>query len=233
MSLDWFLRHRYALMLLALVLVYVIHPVLREFEFGQWAYDVLLTLVYLAAFPVLFKRRSYRVVAVLLGVPTIVAHWTGYVVSGLPPEPLTRLLHGFSALFLGFTVAAILQAIHEAEAVSADSLAGAFSGYLLTGAVFGHIYSILESVSPGSFHVPAELATELATAGQRRFVLTYFSFITLTTVGYGEIWPATATARELSCMEAVTGQFYVAVVMAELIGLKVSRSANARQPGPE
>ena len=223
MALDWFLQRRFSLLLLALAGLFLLHPTLRGAGVGDWVYDVLLALVYLAALNFLFKKRAHRLAAVVLGVPTIIAHLTGYVVPGLPPEPLTRLLHLFSAFFLGFTVVAILQTIHEAESVSADSLAGAFSGYLLAGMVFAHIYCILESLSPGSFHVPPDLAVQLAEPGLRRTVLAYFSFITLTTVGYGDIYPATHLARELVCMEAVTGQFYIAVVMAELIGLRVSQ----------
>jgi hypothetical protein len=99
----------------------------------------------------------------------------------------------------------------------------AFSGYVLAGVVFMHLYCILEAVAPGSFHVPAELEAGLGNPGQRRVILNYFSFITLTTVVYGDTAPATPTARQLACVEAVIGQFYVAVVTAELIGLKVSQ----------
>jgi hypothetical protein len=133
------------------------------------------------------------------------------------------VFHLFATLFLGFTVAVILQTIHEAKKVSSDSIVGAFSGYLLTGAAFGHVYCILEALTPGSFRGMEGLPGQLADREVGRSLLNYFSFVTLTTVGYGDITPATPTARALACLEAVTGQFYIAVVMAELIGLKIAQ----------
>jgi hypothetical protein len=234
MAFDWYHGHRYSLMLLALALLLLLHPLARGVVLGQWLYDVFITLVFLAALLVLFKRKSHRLVAVLLGVPTVLANWTGYVFPGLPSQPLAVGSHLLAALFLGFTVVTILVTIHQAGAVTADSLAGAFSGYLLAGLVFGHAYCILEAVRPGSFHISADLAdlaADLADPGRRRAALSYFSFTTLTTVGYGDVVPANPPARELACVEAVTGQFYIAVVMAELIGLKVSQPGGRPRPG--
>jgi hypothetical protein len=231
MGFNWYLRRRYSFLLLAMALLLILHPMVRGDVLGRWLYDVFLTLVFLAIFPILFKGKSHRLAAVLLGVPTIIANWTGYVFPALPPQLLTVGVHGLAALFLGFTTATILLTIHEEEAVSADSLAGAFCGYLLAGVAFGHVYCILEALAPGSFRVPTELAAEMVHAGHRRVVLTYFSFITLTTVGYGDIVGATPVARQLACVEALAGQFYIAVVMAELIGLKLSQPGSGPRPG--
>jgi hypothetical protein len=230
MALDWFLRHRHSLLLLALLAVYLLHPLLDHLTLGTWLYDLLFTLVFLAAFLLLFRHGRYRPLAVLLGIPTLVANWTGYALPGGPPAPVALVFHGLAALFLGFTVAALLLEIHEAKAVSTDSLSGAFSGYLLTGVVFGHLYCIVEAATPGSFRVPADLAAMMGEVGRRRYVLTYFSVITLTTVGYGDITPATQPARALACLEAVVGQLYIAVVIAELIGMKVSQTARGERP---
>jgi hypothetical protein len=231
MAFGWYLRRRYSFLLLAVALLFLLHPLASGPLFGRWLYDVFLTLVFLAAFLVLFKRKSHRLLAVLLGGPTILANWLGYALPGLPPQPLAVGFHALAALFLGFTAVTTLLTIHEAKAVSADSLAGAFGGYLPAGVVFAHVSCILEALAPGSFHVPTELAAELADARQRRAVLGYFSFSTLTTVGYGDIVPATPAARQLACVEAVAGQFDIAVVMAELIGLKVSQSFGGPGPG--
>jgi hypothetical protein len=232
MARDWFLQRRYTLLLLSLLLVFLLHPLLDRFALGEWVYDLLVTLVFLAAFHLLFRRRQNRVPAVLFGVPTLIAGWTGYALPGVPRVPLGVGFHLLAAVFLGFTVAAILQAVHEARAISTDSLAGAFSGYLLVGVAFSHLYCIAEALSPGSFRVPADMVAQLGDQSQRRYLFNYFSFITLTTVGYGDITPATQPARALACVEAVLGQFYIAVVMAELIGQKVSQPAGGGRPEP-
>jgi hypothetical protein len=232
MAFDWYFRRRYSFLLLAILLLLLLHPMVRVYDVARWLYDLFLTLVFLAAFLALVKRKPTRVAAVLLGVPTVIANWLGYVLPGLPSQPMAVGFHVLAAAFLGITAVAILLTIHEAQAVSADSLAGAFTGYVLAGVVFSHVYCILEAVAPGSFRVPAELAAELADPARSRSVLNYFSFITLTTVGYGDVTPATPAARDLACVEAVVGQFYIAVVMAELIGLKVSQPRGPHLPAP-
>jgi hypothetical protein len=233
MAAEWLLNRRYSLLLVTLFLLFVLHPLLHEFALGQWVYDALFTLLFVAAFLFLFRRIRYRFASVLLGAPTVVAIWTGYVVPGIPAVPLTVAFHLFATLFLGLAVAAILQATHEANTISADTLAGAFCGYVLVGVVFAHLYSIVDAVVPGSFVAQAELAARVPMSEHRRYLLSYYSFMTLTTVGYGDVIPATAPARSLACLEALLGQFYIAVVMAELIGLKVSQPAATPPRGPD
>jgi hypothetical protein len=180
--------------------------------------------MFLATFPLLFyKRRSYRIAALVFGVPTLVANWTDYALPGVPERPLAISFHLVAAVFLALTVAVILQSIHESEAITWDSLAGAFAGYLVAGAVFGHLCAAVEWITPGSFKVDPALTSHLTERHAQHVLFNYFSFVTLTTVGYGDITPVTQAARTMACMDAVVGQFYIAVVMAELIGLRVAQ----------
>jgi hypothetical protein len=217
-----------------MLVVFAVHGISEAFGFATWLYDVLLTLLFLATFPLFLKRRGYWVAALVFGVPTVVANWTGYALPGLPERPLAITFHLLAAAFLSLSVAVILTSIQEANAITFDSLAGAFAGYLIAGTVFGHLFAGLEWLAPGSFNFAPHLASQ---GGQRlppHLLLNYFSFVTLTTVGYGDITPVTQAARTLACLEAVVGQFYIAVVMAELIGLRVSqpRGGDGPQPGP-
>ena len=132
-------------------------------------------------------------------------------------------------------MATILASILGDKAITADSVYGAFSGYLLGGLVFGHLYCVVAILIPGSFGGNAELGAQLQVEHHRHFLLSYFSFMTLTTVGYGDIVPAKAAARGLAIVESIVGQFYIAVVVAELVGLRLplrqSRQATNLQGG--
>jgi hypothetical protein len=86
------------------------------------------------------------------------------------------------------------------------------------------VYSLLEAVAPGSFRLRQDLATPVHDPERRQFLLTYFSPVTLTTVGYGDITPGSDPARGLAAVEAVLGQFYIAVLIAELIGKRVAQA---------
>jgi voltage-gated potassium channel len=230
---NWYTERRFSLLLLAQVLVFAVHPMLHGFGFGSWLYDLFITLVFLAAFLVVFNRKGRRLAALVLGVPTVVANWTGYVLPGLPAQPLALTFHLFSTVFLGFAVVTILQTIYESKAVTTDGLAGAFGGYLLAGVAFAHLFTSLEIAAPGSFHLPAEVQqSELQDGNQRREIFNYYSFITLTTVGYGDIYPVSHSARSLACTEAIVGQFYIAVVMALLIGQRLAQAGGGEKPRP-
>src|SRR5262249_45053124 len=153
-------------------------------------------------------------------IPTVTGLWTGYVLADLPRIPLIVFFHLTATLFFAFTVSVILQSIFKERTVSADSIYGAFCGYLLIGLSFGHVYCVLEVLSPGSFHGGGDFARRIQIEDWRFFDMTYYSLMTLTTVGYGDIIPGSQTARSLAASEAIIGQFYLAVLIAELIGRK-------------
>jgi hypothetical protein len=175
---------------------------------------------------VIFTDTPLRFLALVLGIPTLVGAWVGYVLPGLP---LAVGFHVVAVLFLGFTVATIYRDIHRQKVVSADSIHGALCGYMLVGLLFGHVYRCIEAVSPGSFHGNEEFLAQLRDEERRNFLLIYFSFTTLTTVGYGDLTPASEASRGVAIAEAVIGQFYLAVLIAELIGKRVAQVLSDQQ----
>jgi voltage-gated potassium channel len=228
---NWLLRRRFLVLLLALALLLVVYPAFHEVAGERLLFDALVTVVFLAAMLVVFKQGHHRLLAVVLGVPTVVGLWTGYVLPGLPPRALASAFHLVAVLFLVFTNATLLRGIHKDEKVSADTIYGAFCGYLLLGLIFGHLYCLVEWLKPGSFSGGANIASQLQNQDQRHFMLAYFSFVTLTSVGYGDITPASDAARGLAVVEALCGQFYLAVLIGELIGKRVSQVLADNQSG--
>jgi hypothetical protein len=223
-------RWRFTVLLLAVLLLLVLHPFVRGGT--VWVaslYDLLLALVYLGAFFVLFRSKRSRIAALVLGIPAMAGVLSRPFVPPMPPALENVLDHAVPAVFLGYTVVIILKAILEAE-VSTDSINGAFGGYLLLGIAFGHLYCLVEAVRPGSFLVQGQVANFPPGEGNRHPLLTYLSLITLTSVGYGDVTPASPPARSLACLEAVAGQFYIAVVISTLIGLRVSAAIREREP---
>jgi hypothetical protein len=225
---TWLRRHRFLALLLAVGLLLVVDPVLRGIPGTRPLVDGLITVAFLAAFPVVFTRSGLRLPALALGVVTVGGVWTGYVLPGLPRPPLVLGFHLAAALFGALTVGTILRDIFRAEGVSADGIYGALCGYLLVGVVFGHLYCVVEGIAPGSFRGAEGVVLRAGDEEQIHFLLTYFSLGTLTTLGYGAVAAASDTARALAVMEAVLGQFYIGVLIAELIGLRVSQAVAGR-----
>jgi hypothetical protein len=226
-------RWKFTALLLALLALLVAYPLLKGSEPFARLFTLLLVTVLVASLLALFQRRSSRLAAVVLGAPSLAGVLTHHLLPATAPALASLFFHLFPVIFLGYTVGTILTALFAGTEVSADSISGAFCGYLLIGLAFGHLYCLAETFAPGSFLVQEHLGPLPAGEGRRLSLLAYFSLITLTTVGYGDVLPRSAPARTLAWVEAVIGQFYVAVVIAELIALKVSAAVRERRPdGP-
>jgi hypothetical protein len=134
--------------------------------------------------------------------------------------------------FLGFTTALILGAILAEDRVSLDTVMGGVCIYLLLGVLWVSLYSAVEYAIPGSFAIEGISLTHLADATHevhRYPELHYFSFVTLTTLGFGDIVPTNQIARALATGEAIVGQVYLGVFVASLVGLHLA-DRRARYP---
>lgn len=109
------------------------------------------------------------------------------------------------------------------SAVDGDAICGSISVYMLIGVIFSTGYSILLILQPDSFSISPTLEVQDPSLGPHRLML-YFSFTTLTTVGYGDITPTSDLARSLSNVEAILGQAYLTVLVARLVGKHLAKS---------
>jgi hypothetical protein len=226
---DWLVRIRFKTLLLTTLALVILHPLLHDSWGARLCYRLLATLVFLAVVPVIFTQRYYRWLAVVFMVPTVLGNWTVDLWPGVSELPSEIVFHTFAGLFSLLSVGLILPIIHSSERISTDDVCGAFCGYLLVAVAFGHFYCLIEMLSAGSFGNQLRLSQPAMTTARLHSHLTYFSLITLTTVGYGDIVPTDGIARSLAAVEAVIGQFYIAMLIAEIIGKHVSQ-AMAPQP---
>ncbi|WP_367026046.1 ion channel [Methylococcus sp. ANG] len=127
----------------------------------------------------------------------------------------------FSFLFFSRVTLALAWDIFSSRAhVSASLLYGAVSVYLLMGFTFANAHFLLETVAPGSYQCGAPQCHQDPVSP----AYLYFSFVTLATVGYGDIVPLSRVAGMLAYMEAIAGQMYVAILVARLVGMQLSQS---------
>ncbi|KPK17219.1 MAG: hypothetical protein AMJ62_01780 [Myxococcales bacterium SG8_38] len=134
----------------------------------------------------------------------------------------------YDPLYLGLTVAWLAYAtwivvgqLFQRRDVSIDTIFGAITAYLLIAVAFMELYSLIELQRPGSFAGLAD-ATE-PNRQQMGGTMLYFSLVCLTTMGFGDIVPASNLARPLAALEGVIGQLYLAIMIARLVGLHISR----------
>ncbi len=222
---------RFLVLLITLVLLLVIQPMVRGFSIRSPLFDVLYSLVMVAAILSLFEGRWLRWSVLILGVLALLGRWLAYLLASSSEDIITLTDHFLEIIFLAFVAAMILRAIFMQGSISLDSIFGAICVYLLVGMAWGSLYSMTEVLNPGSFQVTGKLADTLNSTETRQPVLIYYSFVTMTTVGYGDITPVSPPARTLSWLEAMMGQFYIAVLVAFLVGIRISQGPVNRNNG--
>lgn len=138
------------------------------------------------------------------------------------PEALVVGIRLLAVGFLGLVAGLVLARILREERVRVDTIVGGICVYLLLGLLFHSIFNVVEFVWPGSFAYAGTPLSELAgaDASRGRYAgLVYYSFVTLTTLGYGDVVSTWALPQVLSTAEAVTGQLYLAILIASLVGM--------------
>ena len=140
--------------------------------------------------------------------------------------------HLMSGLFLLFTVGVMLKYLFVASHVTFDMICASLCIYLLLAVAWAIAYSLIEIIEPDSFHFALAKAGEAGVMrfeGERAFLAIYYSLVTLTTLGYGDIIPTSSLARTSAAAEAVTGQLYLAVLVARLVGLHIAQATSSAQ----
>lgn len=197
----------------------IVNPFLAPLPYYQYGVQLLLSLVlFFSLFATHKEKRSFPVIVVLL-VLTLVFHWLEVLEIVQFSQPVS---YGIMIIYLFSLVYSFGAVILTAKTVTLRLLSATMTLYLILGLLWGTIYAFLESLVPGSFS-GGTLAQAYA-SGQVLESFTYFSFITLTTLGYGDITPQTMGAGALCQAEAIVGQFYTAVLVAYLVGMYSSQS---------
>jgi len=207
---------RFLILLILILSLLVLTPFLDEFIQTKILMDVFLTVIFIFIIYSIRLKRSQVIIAFVLVLPLIIATWSTYFVEIKTISLLTRI---FGVLFFAYAAVNILRIITKSEKVTGETIFAAVVAYLLIALMWAFLYMILELTSPGSYSFP-----DWASRGETmRFE--YLSFVTITTLGYGDITPLTDKASALVIIEAVVGQIYLVVLVAWLVGMHVSQKS--------
>lgn len=169
------------------------------------------------------KSRRVLCIACCLSGPALLFQGLSTVAS---PVWVHLSGHLFSVLFLGYITAQIIQVLFRARRVTADMICASLCAYLLLAVLWASVYSIIEILIPGSFYISdvhQGVSNALNSSGIQSEFSFYYSLVTLSTLGYGDVIPTTPVSRIFSMGEAVCGQIYLAVLVARLVGLQISQ----------
>jgi len=204
------LEHRCFLLFWALLALLVALPFLSGTPHGPVIMLVLNVIVLLTAVAAVGRSWLSFVIAVILILPSIVFRFLA-LESSLPGY--LALSWGFNAVFYIFILANLLQYVFRRDFMSGDKLYGAVSAYILVAIFWAQLHGVTQYLYPGAYALGGTPKTLDMTE------LIYFSFVALTTAGFGDFTPALVQSRYLTVLEMVIGVMYVAILIARLTGV--------------
>ncbi len=183
-----FQENRFLIILLALSGVILFHPLIDNIVHIRFLIGIFLSFLFLSGiFAVSFKKHE-PIIASLLALPTFTLMWTSYFIDIGGFEHVKNL---FGMLFMLYMIILFLEHFFRQDEINREVIFGALVVYLLMGLMWGYGYTLLEHLLPGSFTHPASLSELDLDA------FDYFSFVTMTTLGYGDIIPASEPAKAI------------------------------------
>ncbi|MHC5022901.1 MAG: potassium channel family protein [Planctomycetota bacterium] len=216
-------RH-YEVLLISLVLYVIVQPLF--ITYGHIVtLAIFLSLLLLAGLLVASQTRTTVVVGLILGLPFFATIWL-HVLD--PSAPSTLASHASAVVFCSFLLVTMLRDVVGTGRVSRQTLYGAACAYLLVAVTFSFVYAIVEYLNPDAFTTSTSVV-RYPNGQVANIELLYFSLVTLTTLGYGDITPVGPTARAIAAVEAVVGVLYTALLVARLVGMYAAAERAGRQ----
>jgi voltage-gated potassium channel len=218
-------RGPYGMLLSWLLALNLMAPVLAGTRLSGLAVDLLNCGVMLTGIRAASPVRRSLILGATLVVADLASHWTSIL---LPDRPSFAVHYGLTLVILAYTTATILSAILRNSQITLETLKAAVCVYLLIGLLWVYLFAIIDLIIPGSFLIRRGLEGNHyghLMVSEAFPKLLYFSYATLTTLGYGDILPLSGLAQTFSYLEAIVGQLYLTVLIARLVGMHITQSS--------
>lgn len=173
-------------------------------------------LVVISCMRAVIVNRGMLIFIVSLGLLNVVFSGIDYF-DPLQHKPAVVLELSLRLLYYGLVFLSIMRHVLRREKITTDTICGAVSAYLLLGIIWALIYALFYLGNPDSFSLPVEMVSEQAWG----IWTLYFSFVSLTTLGYGDITPLTPAVQTYAYLEAACGQIFLTVLIARLVALHI------------
>jgi voltage-gated potassium channel len=237
---GFYLPRRHTALLVAIVVFLGVRPLIGEARAATVVFSLALVALLIVALytiqvdelvgerqKLLAERRRRTIVGWSLAGAALVER----VLTLLWPTHALFVIGSFSyLLFFGFVAWQELRAVIRQRTITAETISMSISVYLLMGITWGLLYVVIYLRHPGAFSFPGSNVSP--TEETLYPTLVYFSLTTLSTIGFGDITPVVMQARYAAVAEGITGQFYMAILVARLVGIYMSRQASGSESDP-
>ena len=202
------------LILICLILgLLLLVPILNRFVAIHIFLDLFLTAIAILIVYTISHQKRYVAVGVLFAIVMLASLWLQYFLQNKGIAVIAMIA---GILFISVVIAIILGFMFKSKVINREIIYQAILLYLLAALWWAFLYTFLKLVDPPSFNIDFDQLEKYFLAFQ------YYSFVTITTLGYGDITPVTEVAKAFSVLEAIVGQLYLVVAVAWLVGMHVS-----------
>jgi len=210
---EYCFKHRIMFLLITILCFIIGGPFVDDIFQFEVIPDVFLTIVFIFGIYAISREKRNIYIGLVLAAPMFVAIWSSHLFKSLELFAIGQLIGAF---FVGFVISLLVKFIFHEKEVTKEIIYAAVVVYLLIGIMWSFAYFILDYFHPDSFSFPENTSPNV-------YRYLYFSYVTLTTLGYGDVAPLTNKAGSLVILEAIIGQIYLVVIVAWLVGMHVSR----------
>ena len=211
---QFMFEHRFLFILILFFAMLLVGPFIKDYTRLRYVFDLVITAIFLTAIYAIVEKIRHLIITICLAIPMLASLWLKYFVVN---KALLVVGEICGVLFFAYTIINILKYTLKQKEVTKETIFAALVIYLLMALMWARVYSLLEVLEPGSFSVPEGHFIS------NRVIFLYYSFVTITTLGYGDISPLTDRAGGLAILEAISGQIYLVVLVAWLVGMHVSK----------
>jgi len=224
--------HKHLWLLIALLVTMIVQPLIAHAPVGARILSAgLLVAIVLFVLLVALEPGWQRRLGAALFAPAMIIELTHYAFPARLYNTLAVGYHVLLALFLVLVLSLIVHNLFHKRRPEVDDIIGAFTGYLLIGLFWAQLYALAWLSIPNAFSIDARIAWQLDEWHTRRALFDYFSFATQASVGYADITTTSPATNTFVWMEVMFAQFYLAVVVAAIVGMKLAQASQPEKPG--
>jgi voltage-gated potassium channel len=217
-----FINQNKFVLLLACLITFFLSTALIQDQYFELAISILFAAMMILSLYMIGHRKRLLIIGMaILGGSTTLLFFSA---TNLPELRALRMIEILLAiLFFAVLLSASLYYTIKDHTITFNHLCGAVCTYLFIGLIWSYAYLLIELLIPASFNY----VIQFDLLGAKSLEFMYYSFVTLTTLGYGDISPASDIAKTISWMEAITGQLYLTMLIALLIAKYVAHSQSS------
>src|SRR5450631_4022839 len=218
---------RHVQLLIALVATEMLSPLIAQATQAARIISIsLFCVICIAVIRAVFDTKRQQWIGIFLACTAVAIDFARLLLPGLRP-PMDILLTVCAAMFFVFVLSVIVSQLFGKRRLRSDDIVGALSGYILIALFWGRLYALLWLLMPASFNINADVRWQLHDWNTLHSLFDYYSFTTISSIGYADITTTAPASNTLVWLEVICGQFYMAVVVASIVGIRLAEALSS------